>query len=150
MIGIRVLGLRRFREDIAHENALRKSRIGAKLARAAEYVASDAKRNFKGERTRARYMIKGGRRVRRKHPRPVTSPPNMLGVFEGTYRRAITWTLRRSGREIVAEVGPSGIKYPPAHEFGTHGMPKRPVLTPAVEKNRQRVFRLLGAAIRIV
>jgi len=124
--------------------------IEKNLSKAAEYVIGQAKQEFQGERTRALYMIKGGRAVRRKNPRPVSSPPGKLGIFEGTYRKAITKRIVRSGRYIDALVGPFGIAYARRHEFGTGGMPKRPVLAPAIAKTQHIVEKLIGESFDVL
>jgi hypothetical protein len=106
---------------------------------AGELVIGESKRQFVGSRTRSLYAISGGRRVRRNPPRPVTSPPNKLGVFEGRYRQAITQDVRHTGHFWETEIGPEGIPYARVHELGIGRMPKRPVMQPGLEAALPRI-----------
>jgi hypothetical protein len=123
---------------------------------AAEIVTGAAKEQFVGERTRALNMISGGRVITRKPPRPISSPADKLGVFTGHYRRAIGNSIRVIGKRVHAEVGPlAAVPYARVHEFGGKAgrnvvMPKRPVISPAVEATKERVFRLIGKTFRVL
>ena len=145
-----ILGLKELKDDVKDAERDFATEVERNIRDAADMVVGLAQRNFRGSRTRALYMIRGGRRVKRKPPRPITSPPHMLGVFEGTYKRAISRDVRRNGKMVTAEIGPVGIRYARRHEFGTLGMPQRMVLTPAVEDSRERNFAMLGQSFRVL
>lgn len=147
---IKILGANELRQELATAGASVPGELEKNVRRAGEIVTSAAQRNFKGSRTRALYQILNGKRVRRKPPWPVTSPPDMLGVFEGTYRRAISYDVTHVGTRVTAEVGPVKVVYAPVHEFGLGRMPARPVLTPAVESNKERVFAMLGMTFQVL
>lgn len=119
-------------------------------ARIGEVVRREAISQFAGERTRALYQIVGGKRRKRKRPRPVTSPPHQLGIFSGLYRRTISYQVTTSGRAVRVEVGPVGIQYPRAHEYGLGRMPKRPVLEPAVAAARPVVERIWRRPVEVI
>lgn len=147
---IQWVGLIPLERDLTKASLSFGAEVEKNLRLASEGVTTEAKRNFRGSRTRSLYTIRGGRRVKRNPPLPITSPPNMLGVFEGRYRQAITYSVSKSGSRYLSEVGPVGIPYAPAHEFGTGRLPARPVLTPAVEKRQEETFRLIGLSFRVL
>ena len=139
-VSIVIRGLRKLRRDMRSAEQRFTAQMDHQLKLAAETVVGEAQRSgFQGERTRAR--MKG---------RPVTSPPNKLGIFEGTYRRAIGYDLMGPANNRVAEVGPATIKYARRHEYGTKGMPKRPVMGPAVDATQDQVFKLLGRTFKVL
>jgi hypothetical protein len=126
------------------------SETGRAVAKAGEFVIGDSRLQFEGERTHALYEISGGRVTRRRNPSTVTSPANKLGVFEGTYRKAISQEIAHSGSLWSTEVGPVGIPYAAAHEFGTARLPRRPVLGPGVDAALPKIDRVLGAVVRVI
>lgn len=151
MIKFKIIGLDDLRRDVAKAADELPPEINQNVAKAAEIVLGAALENFKGERTHALYEIHGGKRRKREIPRPITSPPEMLGVFEGTYRKSITTSVQRLGKSTTAEIGPVGIRYAPVHEFGGgNNIPARPVLTPAVADTAERVFDLIGQSFRVI
>lgn len=151
MIKLRWVGLKRFRRDMDRGAKKLRPALRRNLGLAAEAVVGEAQRHgFRGSRTRARFRISGGRRVARIPPWPVTSPPSKLGVFTGFYRRAISKDIKQSGRRLTAEVGPVGVRYARAHEFGVGRMPERPVIGPAVKAQEKYVYRLLGRTFEVL
>jgi phage gpG-like protein len=150
-IGIRIEGTEEQARDLERAGDRLPQALDTQLRLASELIVGASQRNFKGERTRAEYEIKGGKRVRRKTPRPVTSPANMLGVFEGRYRQSISYTVtRHQNLTLSSEIGPVGVIYAPVHEFGLGVIPARPVLTPAIDSTRDRVYGLIGHAFKVV
>jgi len=151
---VRIIGAKRSRRELEKSRRRFQPAVEKNLRAAGEIIIGQARREFKGSRTRSLYSISGGKRKRRNPPRPVTSPPRKLGVFEGTYRQSISMDLKdsrrgRSGRRWVAEIGPTVI-YAHRHEFGTKGMPQRQVLTPAVKKKQREVFKRIGRSFKVV
>ena len=146
-------GKRRTPEEFARntKRAARKIPRAAeeRIREAAEIAIGSMKKQFQGERTRARFKISGGRRIARKPPRPVSAPGNRLGVFEGTYRKSITSKIVRSGKNVDAIVGPFGIRYARVHEFGI-GTPKRPVLGPGIKAVEDEIFELVGTTFEVL
>lgn len=149
-VGVRIVGATELRRELetARKNVMPEAERNVR--RASEVVLGSAVRQFQGSRTRSLYEIKGGKRVTRKPPRPVTSPPDRLGVFEGTYRRGITYDVSRTGKIVQSEIGPVGIVYAHRHEFGILGMPQRQVLTPAVEETKKRVFEIIERTFTVL
>lgn len=152
MIRVRVVGAKDLADDIQRAGRRLPSELVKKMRRATELTLRYAKeKRFKGSRTRALYQIKGGKRVKRKNPRPVTAPPGILGVFEGTYRSSLTGSIRRKPRGVRSIIGPGvRLAYPIAHELGLNGMPKRPVLEPSIDENVERIERVLGTALEVI
>ena len=142
-IGLRIVGRRALQRWTARTAKRIPSEIERNLHRAAQLIEASAKKNIHGSRTRAR----------RKH-RPVTAPPHVLGVDTGRLRQSISYDVYRRGRRWNAEIGPQRVPYARIHEFGgTVGrarIPKRPYLGPAIDKNRERVFRLIGRTFEVV
>lgn len=149
-IGVRIVGATELRREIETASRRVVPEAEQNVRKASEVVVGAALRQFKGSRTRALYEISGGKRIARKPPRPVTSPPDKLGVWEGTYRRAITYDVSRRGKQVESEVGPVGIAYARRHEFGILGMPQRQVITPAVEETKDRVFGLIARTFEVL
>lgn len=149
-IRIRFIGRKEFQREMERAAVRFNPELAKNVRKAGEIIIGQARKEFKGERTRARFKISGGRRVTRKPPRAVTSPPGKLGVFEGTYRKQISQSLSRSGKSIKSEIGPVGVPYARRHELGTQGMPRRQVLTPAVKKTEKDVVRILGRTFGVV
>lgn len=136
---LKILGLKEWRRDLG---AAARKIPGEQLKntrKAAEIIVGQARKEFKGSRTRAR-----------RKKRPVTSPPDKLGVDIGTYRKQISATVRRRGKSVVAEVGPVGLVYPVLHEYGLGRMPKRQVITPAVEKTEDKQIALIGRTFKVL
>ena len=151
MIRVRWIGRKKFERDMKRAARRLPSEMHRRLAMAGEAIVGEAQAHgFQGERTRALYRISGGRRVARKPPRAVTSPPNKLGVFSGAYRRAMSYEITGRKRHLNAEVGPVQIRYAPAHEFGLGNMPQRQVLTPAIKAKEKLVFALLGKTFNVL
>jgi hypothetical protein len=120
------------------------------LRLAGEFVIGASKKQFKGMRTSALYKIRGGRRVARTPPLPVTAPRHMLAVFEGQYRKSITQDVQRKGsKRWLTEIGPE-VPYARVHELGKRGMPKRQVLTPGVKQSEKDVFKILGRTFKVI
>ncbi len=140
---LKILGDKALRRHVDRAAKRLPSAIERNLARAAALIERDAKRNIHGSRTRA---IRKGR--------PVTAPPGVLGVDTGRLRQSISFDVSRKGRRWTAEVGPQRVPYARIHEFGGKAghanIPKRPYLGPAVEKNRELVFRLIGRSFEVL
>lgn len=150
-IKIRFLGVTAMRRQLDRAQRRFGPEMEKNLRKSGEIVVSAAKREFRGNRTRALYEISKGRRRKREFPRPITSPPHMLGVWTGQYRKSITYDLRHKTRRTYAiEVGPEGIIYARAHEFGIGRMPQRQVLTPGVKKSERKVVQLLGTTFKVI
>lgn len=147
---IKILGANEFRQELATAGASVPAALEDKIRKAAELVTNESKKNFKGWRTKALYEIVNGKRVRRKPPLPVTSPPDMLGAFENHYKKAISYSVTHAGTRVTAEVGPIGIIYARVHEFGLGRIPPRPVLTPAVEKTTERIYKYIGMTFQVL
>lgn len=145
-----ILGLGELRSDTKEAEQKIRPELRKNLELASQLVVGATGHQFRGSRTRAKYMIRGGRRVRRKPPGIVTAPPHMLARFEGYYARAISYTVSQAGNKLTSEVGPVAVAYARRHEFGTLGMPRRPVLTPAVEQTEKQVFALLERSFRVL
>lgn len=148
-ISVRVLGLRRLQRTFARAKRGLLGATRSNLEKASLVLVGAAQKQFEGERTRARYKISGGERVERDNPRPVTSPPDRLGVFTGNYRNRITFDIKKSGRKLTAEVGPAGVPYARRHELGIR-TPERQVLTPAVKESADEIFRILGTSFEVL
>ena len=148
---IKILGAKRLRRLLRRAAAKFEPEMAKNLRRAGEILISEAQKQFKGSRTRARFKIMGGRRVARSTPRAVTAPPNKLGIFTGQYRKSISQDVRRRGRRRwETEVGPVGIKYARTHEFGRGRIPKRPVLTPALKKSTPKFVGVLEGTFGVI
>jgi len=150
MLNVRLVGDKKFKKELERGARRIIPETEKRLRRVSAFVVGDAQKQFKGSRTRALYKISGGRRVKRKKPRAVTSPANKLGIFTGQYRKSISFAIERKRRKLRSVIGPVGIIYAAVHEFGTHGQKKRQVLTPAVKMNEQRITRELGKVWRTV
>ncbi|MBP7570904.1 MAG: hypothetical protein KBA95_12665 [Acidobacteria bacterium] len=157
MIRFAIFGAGEYAHDLRRAADKLQPEMLRNLHRASALLVGEAQKWFRGSRTRALYTIRGGRRVKRPHPLPVTSPPHMLGVFEGYYRQQINYGLSSLGKTMTSEVGPAGVIYARIHEFGGrtgrgHGayMPPRPVLTPAIAKTQEAVFGLLGQSFKVL
>jgi len=151
MVGITLVGFQPLGKDADGWKTEIPTKFEKQMARVGEIVVGNAQRMFKGSRTRAKFMIKGGKRVKRKGKgRAITSPPHQLGIFEGTYRKSISYEVKRYSDKVTTTVGPVGIKYARVHEFGIGPMPERPVLGPAVDKSIKKAERLLGISLEVV
>lgn len=148
-IRIAIIGGKKLAADMkraarrVHGSELRKN-----VGKAAEIVTRAAILEISGSRTRSRFAIKGGKRVRRKTPRAVTAKGNRLGVFEDRLRQSIDNDVFRTARGFDAEIG-TAVVYAPRHEFGRK-MPKRPFMQPALDKTKEQVVRLLGRTFKVV
>jgi hypothetical protein len=149
-VRVRVIGAKKLQRALDKAAKQFNPLLRRNLAKAANVVVGESQKQFVGSRTRAEYRISGGRRVRRKQPRPVTAPRNKLAVFEGTYRRQISYKVRGRKRRLVAEIGPVGIRYARVHEFGTHGQRRRPVMGPGLKNATPAVTRILGRTFSAV
>lgn len=148
-LDVKILGLRRLQRTFARARRRLLGVTRSRLEKASLVVVREAQRQFEGERTRAVYEIKGGKRKRRESPRPVTSPPDKLGVFTGNYRKRITFDIKKGNRKLIAEVGPAGVPYALRHELGTR-TPERQVMTPAAKESADEVFRILGTSFEVL
>jgi len=115
-----------------------------RLAFVAATISRDAKRNIRGNRTRAR-----------RKGRKVTAEPNQLGIDKGILRAALGWDIKQKGRKIEANVGPTQpIPYAKIHEFGGEAggsqIPARPYLGPAVDKNQRLAIKELGRPFKLL
>lgn len=150
---VKVTGLEKSKRAMGKTAKVFPRQLEKNMRLAGEIVIGAARKQFKGSRTRAIYSISGGRRKKRKKPRPVTSPKDKLGIFEGAYTKSISLDARVTGpkkrRTFIVEVGPS-VVYAAAHEFGTGNMPQRQVLTPAVAETANQVFRLIGKSMKVM
>ena len=147
-LSIKFVGLKAFQKSMKRAGRRLPSILEQQLRKAGEVVIGEARKQFKGERTRALYIVKKGKRKKRRNPRPVTSPPDKLGIFEGTYTKQISQQLSGSGRSLRTEIGPVGVPYARRHELGIR-MPKRPVLAPAIKEAEPKVVAILGRSFRI-
>lgn len=97
-----------------------------------------------------RLSIKKASRLGRPLP-----PPGPLRVLTGMLLRSYARRVEKRGNTYVGIVG-SRLKYARPHELGgtwmARGrlikMPKRPVLGPALDRQRTKVLRMLGDAVR--
>lgn len=64
--------------------------------------------------------------------------PGNLRVVTGRLRASINSKAQIIKNEIIGSVQ-TDVKYGAKHEFGTHGMPKRPFLKPAIEENLNKI-----------
>lgn len=138
--GLRILGRKRFERHT--ERAARRFRptMQRNFGLVMEDMTSWAKeKRFRGERTRA--YRKG---------RPVTAPEGVLGIDTGMYRTSLSYETDHRGSNTRAEFGPVGIRYARVHEFGLGAMPKRPVVSPAIDEFNDEFFRVLGKTFRVL
>lgn len=136
-----ILGLGDLRSDTKEAEQKIRPELRKNLELASQLVVGATGRQFRGSRTKA---------LRAKPRRPVTAPPHMLARFEGFYARAVSYSITQAGNKLTSEVGPVAVAYARRHEFGTLGMPRRPVLTPAVEQTEKQVFELLERSFRVL
>lgn len=149
-IRVEIIGGKRMERDLTAARVKFRPAMERNVTKAAALVVGQAQRNVTGgTRTGAKYKIKGGRKVRRKKPLPVTARPGQLAVFEGRLRQSITAEVSAKGETVDAEVGPL-IHYGKDHEEGLNGQKKRPFLGPALDQTREAVFRLIGKTFRVV
>lgn len=138
-LNIKVLGTAELLRGLKKSERRFQSQLRRNLAKAAEVVVGNSKREFKGSRTRA---IRKGR--------PVTAPRGKLAVDFAQYKKAISKEIRGRRDRLRAIIGPVGIRYARRHELGTRGMPKRPVLVPGLKKSERFVVQLLGRTLRVI
>lgn len=142
MIAILMIGVAQVEREFEVRAAQMPSNAERFVRRAGEIIIGESRKQFVGSRTRSRYEIRGGKRVARHPARPVTSPADKLGVFEGTYRKQITQDVRRvASGTYETEIGPDGIPYARVHELGIGRMPKRPVMAPGLEAALPKIER---------
>ena len=140
LVSVTIRGLRTLRRHIATAARNLQSRMDQNLRLASELIVEEAVREgFQGSRTRAR-----------RKKRPVTAPPRKLGIDTGFYRQAIGYSIGGPTRSRTSEVGPAGVAYARAHEFGIGHMPKRPVIGPAVSATEDKVFKLIGKTFEVL
>ena len=150
-VNVLILGGKRLERDLALAAKDLLPAMVRNTKKAAAVVVGQAQRNVTGgTRTGAKYRIKGGKKVRRKKPLPVTAKEGQLAVFEGRLRGSISADIQVQGGKVVqAEVGPT-VDYGKDHEEGLNGQKKRPFLGPALEQTKEEVFRLIGKSFRVI
>lgn len=81
-------------------------------------------------------------------PNGPSSPGEPPAVDTGRLRASITHRLEGGGRDTRTKgyVG-TNVEYAPYLEFGTSRMAARPFLTPALEKHREEIKRLIGDSV---
>lgn len=150
---MRVMGSKKMEAAMKRNVRVFEPAVMKQITLAGEVVIGAARKEFKGSRTRSLYEISGGKRKLRAKPRAITSPPKQLGVFEGAYRKSISQDVEikgpRTRRRWTTTVGPTVI-YAAAHEFGKGNLPERQVLTPAIKKTQNKVFKIIGKAFKVL
>ncbi len=148
-IRVAIIGGKKLAADMRRAAArVHGSELRRRTGQAAEVVTGAAVREISGSRTRSRFAIKGGKRVRRQKFRTVTAQGNRLGVFEGRLRQSIDNDVFKTLRGYDAEIG-TAVVYAARHEFGKN-MPKRPFMQPALDKTREQVVRLIGKTFKVI
>ncbi len=150
-VTVAILGRKRLERDLDVARIRLLPEMVRNVTKAATLIVGQAQRNVTGgTRTGAKWRIKGGKKVRRRNPGPVTARSGRLAVFEGRLRNSITADIRKVRRRIVeAELGPT-VDYGKDHEEGLNGQKKRPFLRPAINALQERTFKLIGAAFRVL
>lgn len=149
-VRVEIIGGKRLERDLTVAGVKFRPAMERNVTKAAALVVGQAQRNVTGgTRTGAKYKIKGGRKVRRKKPLPVTAKRGQLAVFEGRLRQSITADVSVHGKVVEAEVGPL-VHYGKDHEEGINGQKKRPFLGPALNQTKEEVFRLIGKTFRVI
>jgi len=149
-VRVEIIGGKRLERDLAVAGVNFMPAMERNVTKAAALVVGQAQRNVTGgTRTGAKYKIKGGQKVRRKKPLPVTAKRGQLAVFEGRLRQSITADVSVRGKVVEAEVGPL-VHYGKDHEEGLNGQKKRPFLDPALKRKQEAVFRLIGKTFKVI
>ena len=149
---IKIIGTKKAAREMKAAASKFEPQMKRNLRKAGEVVIGEAKKQFQGIRTRAKYLPGGPKgRTLRDPPRAVTSRPHKLGTFTTTYKKSITQEMKQTGKKKWSTtVGPQGAPYARSHEFGLGHMPKRQVLTPAVKKATPKVVKLIGATFKVI
>lgn len=142
-IHVAVMGVKNLRASLARASRRLPGEMERKTLQAAEVVRGRSMRLIRGSRTRSKFQIKDGRRVRRKPPRSVTAKANETGIFEGRLRASLATIVGRVGRKVTAKIG-SNLVYAQVQED------RRPFLGRAIQETKEQVFRLIGRAFRVV
>jgi HK97 gp10 family phage protein len=134
-----VSGLKLLRAELTRAERELNRKMERDLATAAKWIRDDAKKNISGTRD--------------------ANPAARLGVDSGDLRNAITYDVKatrsRFGRQgrARAEIGPEGWPlgiYARVHELGLRRWAARPYLSPALDRNKARIFRLFGKFVGLL
>jgi len=144
-IRIAWFGAAELRRDLAIEAgpAGIRGRSRTQVEKAATVLENQAVRNIIGSRTRAKFRIVNGRRVRRKPPGIVTARPDRTGIFEGRLRQSASHKVTQQGATVNAEVGFSAI-------YAEKQENMRSFLGLALGQTREPILDLIGASFRLM
>lgn len=144
-LGFRVsfIGLPALRAEMSRAAVRLQPVMREQVEKAATLVENASIKNIAGSRTRSLFMVKGGKRVRRKTPLPITARPDQTGIFGGRLRQSASHRVSPPGKSVEAEVGFSAI-------YAKRQENMRSFLGRAVKETQERVFALIGQTFKVL
>jgi len=122
---MKTVGLNRLQNLMKGSKEKLQSHMFKQMKIAVEVIIGETKRNIRGSRA--------------------SNPPEILGIRTGRLRSSITGQTKRRRGNVVGTIG-TNVDYAAKHEFGLEGLPKRPFITPALEKKADEVQDILATA----